>query len=150
MILLSSVHLSALPITIQLFLPITTYNCVLTHFQAGLVTDLNSDSLILALEPEAASVWCKKLPSDGFIAEEINEDTLEQTPGTKYMVVDCGGMVIRASQTIHNLFIYFKQVFTICMVIPIPNRLSASVGHQPSSHRAGKGNRWPSDQIQIC
>ena len=94
----------ALTITIQLFLPITTYNCVLTHFQAGLVTDLNSDSLILALEPEAASVWCKKLPSDGFISEGVGEDTLEQAPGTKYMVVDCGGMVIRESQTIHNFY----------------------------------------------
>ncbi|XP_071001926.1 heat shock 70 kDa protein 12A-like [Oncorhynchus clarkii lewisi] len=68
---------------------------------AGLVTDLNSDSLILALEPEAASVWCKKLPSDGFIAEEINEDTLEQTPGTKYMVVDCGGGTIDI--TVHEV-----------------------------------------------
>ena len=52
-------------------------------FQAGLVTDLNSDSLILALEPEAASVWCKNLPSDGFISEEINNGTLEQTPGAR-------------------------------------------------------------------
>uniref|UniRef100_A0A4W5RBW5 Heat shock protein family A (Hsp70) member 12A.2 n=1 Tax=Hucho hucho TaxID=62062 RepID=A0A4W5RBW5_9TELE len=50
--------------------------------EAGLVTDLNSDSLILALEPEAASVWCKKLPSDGFISEEINNVGLDtEGPG---------------------------------------------------------------------
>ncbi|KAM9471673.1 heat shock 70 kDa protein 12A-like [Salvelinus alpinus] len=67
---------------------------------AGLATDLNSDSLILALEPEAASVWCQKLPSDGFISEEMN-CTLEQTPGTKYMVVDCGGGTI--DLTVHEV-----------------------------------------------
>ncbi len=55
------------------------------------MAECNPDKLVFALEPEAASVYCKQLPSDGFIAEETCEETLEQNPGTQYMVVDCGG-----------------------------------------------------------
>ncbi|XP_062390754.1 heat shock 70 kDa protein 12A-like [Sardina pilchardus] len=58
--------------------------------KAGLVTETNSSHLIISLEPEAASAWCKQLPSKGFIAEGL-QDTLEQKPGTQYIVVDCGG-----------------------------------------------------------
>ncbi|MED6240467.1 hypothetical protein ATANTOWER_021570 [Ataeniobius toweri] len=61
--------------------------------QAGLVTKGNSDKLVIALEPEAASVFCKKLPSDGFIADSRGEDRLDQSPGTQYIVVDCGGTI---------------------------------------------------------
>ncbi|XP_048860114.1 heat shock 70 kDa protein 12A-like [Brienomyrus brachyistius] len=69
--------------------------------QAGLVSELNSDQLILALEPEAASVWCKQLPSEGFVAEGGSEDTLEQKSGTQYIVVDCGGGTIDI--TVHEV-----------------------------------------------
>ena len=49
--------------------------------------------LIVALEPEAASVWCKQLPKEGFMEEDLTEaETIEQVPGTQYMVVDCGGL----------------------------------------------------------
>lgn len=58
------------------------------------MTETNSDKLVIALEPEAASVWCKQLPTDGFIGEDNNQNTLEQAPGTQYIVVDCGGIVI--------------------------------------------------------
>ncbi|KAI1883800.1 hypothetical protein AGOR_G00235320 [Albula goreensis] len=58
--------------------------------QAGLVTELNSEKLILATEAEAALVWCKQLPQDGFITEELSEGTLEHSPGTQYIVVDYG------------------------------------------------------------
>ncbi|KAM4560849.1 heat shock 70 kDa protein 12A-like [Fundulus diaphanus] len=69
--------------------------------QAGLVTKGNSNKLIIALEPEAASVHCKKLPSDGFIAENRGEDKLDQSPGTQYIVVDCGGGTIDI--TVHEV-----------------------------------------------
>lgn len=49
--------------------------------------------LVIALEPEAASVWCKKLPAEGFVTENYGEDGLDQTSGTQYIVVDCGGTV---------------------------------------------------------
>lgn len=60
-------------------------------FQAGIVTKGNEHKLVIALEPEAASVWCKKLPADGFIAENQGGHSLDQSPGTQYIVVDCGG-----------------------------------------------------------
>ena len=47
---------------------------------------------MLALEPEAASIYCQHLPihklhgsSRGFVMSEV---------GTKYMVVDLGGILI--------------------------------------------------------
>ncbi|XP_051814755.1 heat shock 70 kDa protein 12A-like [Acanthochromis polyacanthus] len=62
--------------------------------QAGIVTKGKEDKLVIALEPEAASVFCKTLPAEGFIAENQGEDKLDQSPGTQYIVVDCGGGTI--------------------------------------------------------
>ncbi|XP_071392153.1 heat shock 70 kDa protein 12A-like [Centroberyx affinis] len=69
--------------------------------EAGIVTEHKADKLVIALEPEAASVWCMKLPSDGFIAENVGQNTLEQAPGTQYIVVDCGGGTIDI--TVHEV-----------------------------------------------
>uniref|UniRef100_A0A3Q4HV26 Heat shock protein family A (Hsp70) member 12A.2 n=1 Tax=Neolamprologus brichardi TaxID=32507 RepID=A0A3Q4HV26_NEOBR len=69
--------------------------------QAGIVPEGKEDSLVIALEPEAASVWCRKLPADGFIAENHGNITLEKTPGTQYIVVDCGGGTIDI--TVHEV-----------------------------------------------
>ncbi|KAL6459486.1 hypothetical protein MHYP_G00329580 [Metynnis hypsauchen] len=60
--------------------------------EAGLVTQSDPERLIVALEPEGASVWCKTLPSEGFMEGDLEEaDKIEDVPGTQYMVVDCGG-----------------------------------------------------------
>ncbi|XP_023192442.1 heat shock 70 kDa protein 12A-like isoform X3 [Xiphophorus maculatus] len=69
--------------------------------QAGIVTEGTEDKLMIALEPEAASVWCKKLPSDGFISQNHNSNSLDQTPGTQYIIVDCGGGTIDI--TVHEV-----------------------------------------------
>ncbi|XP_043987561.1 heat shock 70 kDa protein 12A-like [Gambusia affinis] len=69
--------------------------------QAGIVTEGDEDKLVMALEPEAASIWCKKLPSDGFISEKHDEESLDQCPGTQYIVVDCGGGTIDI--TVHEV-----------------------------------------------
>ncbi|GLD68314.1 heat shock 70 kDa protein 12A-like protein [Lates japonicus] len=69
--------------------------------QAGIVTKATEDKLVIALEPEAASVWCKKLPSEGFIAQNHEGDKLDQSPGTQYIVVDCGGGTIDI--TVHEV-----------------------------------------------
>ncbi|KAK7140712.1 hypothetical protein R3I94_013100 [Phoxinus phoxinus] len=69
--------------------------------EAGLVTESEPERLIFALEPEAASVFCMHLPKDGFIAEEFSTDELKQSPGTQYMVVDCGGGTIDI--TVHEV-----------------------------------------------
>ncbi|XP_054909000.1 heat shock 70 kDa protein 12A-like [Poeciliopsis prolifica] len=69
--------------------------------QAGIVTEGDEEKLVMALEPEAASIWCKKLPSDGFISEKHNEKSLDQSAGTQYIVIDCGGGTIDI--TVHEV-----------------------------------------------
>ncbi|XP_056315242.1 heat shock protein family A (Hsp70) member 12A.3 [Danio aesculapii] len=69
--------------------------------KADLVIESEPERLVFALEPEAASIYCKQLPSEGYIAEEACQDTLEQKPGTQYMVVDCGGGTIDI--TVHEV-----------------------------------------------
>nr|AAI34858.1 Si:dkey-61p9.6 protein [Danio rerio] len=69
--------------------------------EAGLVIESEPERLVFALEPEAASIYCKQLPSEGYISEEACRDTLEQKPGTQYMVVDCGGGTIDI--TVHEV-----------------------------------------------
>uniref|UniRef100_A0A087X6R9 Heat shock protein family A (Hsp70) member 12A.2 n=1 Tax=Poecilia formosa TaxID=48698 RepID=A0A087X6R9_POEFO len=59
--------------------------------QAGIIKKGDDKKLVIALEPEAASIWCKKLPADGFITQNHNTKSLDQTPGTQYLIVDCGG-----------------------------------------------------------
>lgn len=52
----------------------------------------NSDQLVIALEPEAASLHCRHLPDTDFVGYKdnvISKPTFE--PGTKYLVVDAGG-----------------------------------------------------------
>uniref|UniRef100_A0A4W6C9T5 Heat shock protein family A (Hsp70) member 12A.2 n=1 Tax=Lates calcarifer TaxID=8187 RepID=A0A4W6C9T5_LATCA len=71
------------------------------YFQAGIVTKGKQAKLVIALEPEAASVWCKKLPAEGFITQNHGGDKLDQSPGTQYIVVDCGGGTIDI--TVHEV-----------------------------------------------
>uniref|UniRef100_A0A8C6UY41 Heat shock 70 kDa protein 12A n=1 Tax=Neogobius melanostomus TaxID=47308 RepID=A0A8C6UY41_9GOBI len=69
--------------------------------QAGIVSRDNGEKLVIALEPEAASIWCKKLPAEGFLSENHSRTSLQQTPGTQYIVVDCGGGTIDI--TVHEV-----------------------------------------------
>ncbi|XP_049336481.1 heat shock 70 kDa protein 12A-like [Astyanax mexicanus] len=70
--------------------------------QAGLIRGNDPERLIVALEPEAASVWCKQLPYDGFLEGDLGEsDKIEDEPETQYMVVDCGGGTIDI--TVHEV-----------------------------------------------
>lgn len=68
------------------------------------MTESEPERLIFALEPEAASVHCMQLPKEGFIAEEMSTDRLKQSPGTQYMVVDCGGKHLP-----NNIFFFFAD-----------------------------------------
>ncbi|XP_028283371.1 heat shock 70 kDa protein 12A-like [Parambassis ranga] len=69
--------------------------------KAGIVSSREQNQLVIALEPEAASIWCKSLPADGFIAENKGKEKLDQAPGTQYIVVDCGGGTIDI--TVHEV-----------------------------------------------
>uniref|UniRef100_A0A3Q2Q6Y9 Heat shock 70 kDa protein 12A n=1 Tax=Fundulus heteroclitus TaxID=8078 RepID=A0A3Q2Q6Y9_FUNHE len=69
--------------------------------EAGIVRNGTGNNLVFALEPEAASVHCRKLPPEGFIAEKQGGNKLDQSPGTRYIVVDCGGGTIDI--TVHEV-----------------------------------------------
>ncbi|XP_005488761.1 heat shock 70 kDa protein 12A [Zonotrichia albicollis] len=68
--------------------------------EAGIISDMLSRNLIIALEPEAASLWCKKLPHEGFMADS-SDKKFEDSPGIQYIVVDCGGGTIDI--TVHEI-----------------------------------------------
>uniref|UniRef100_A0A8C7EBM5 Heat shock 70 kDa protein 12A-like n=1 Tax=Nothoprocta perdicaria TaxID=30464 RepID=A0A8C7EBM5_NOTPE len=69
--------------------------------EAGLISDMLSEKLIIALEPEAASLWCKQLPREGFMVDCSDSEKFEDTPGIQYVVVDCGGGTIDI--TVHEI-----------------------------------------------
>lgn len=49
--------------------------------------------LTIALEPEAAALYVKDLPVEKRICENKSVDFETFAPGSKYIVVDVGGMV---------------------------------------------------------
>ncbi|XP_027765677.1 heat shock 70 kDa protein 12B-like [Empidonax traillii] len=69
--------------------------------EAGMISDMLSKNLIIALEPEAASLWCKQLPQEGFMADSSDKKKFEDSPGIQYVVVDCGGGTIDI--TVHEI-----------------------------------------------
>ena len=48
---------------------------------------------MIALEPEAASLYVRKMDIDRVIQQSETE-TLTIKPGTKYLVVDAGGIAV--------------------------------------------------------
>ena len=68
-------------------------NCIsnntLKHigFQSG----IPSERLLLSLEPEAASLFCKYLPAE-LMTEGANRNVTYFQPNAKYLVIDAGGM----------------------------------------------------------
>ncbi|XP_041272562.1 heat shock 70 kDa protein 12A-like [Onychostruthus taczanowskii] len=69
--------------------------------EAGIISDMISRNLIIALEPEAASLWCKQLPHEGFMADSSDKKKFEDSPGIQYVVLDCGGGTIDI--TVHEI-----------------------------------------------
>ena len=70
---------------------------------------MDSHQLVIALEPECASLYCRRLKCAEFI-NEPEEDTIAFVPGTKYLVIDCGGknfriLVINLATQIYS-FVY--------------------------------------------
>ena len=56
------------------------------NFQAG----IKGGNLTVALEPEAASLYCRHLP----VERNMGDKSLSLAsfkPGTRYLVLDCGG-----------------------------------------------------------
>ncbi|XP_058154290.1 heat shock 70 kDa protein 12A isoform X3 [Dasypus novemcinctus] len=80
-------------------------------YQAGLATPENSEQLIIALEPEAASIYCRKLrlhqmielSSKAAVNGYSGSDTVGAgfAQGDKYVVVDSGGGTV--DLTVHQI-----------------------------------------------
>ncbi|XP_058882560.1 heat shock 70 kDa protein 12A-like isoform X2 [Acipenser ruthenus] len=80
-------------------------------YKSGLVTPDNPEQLIIALEPEAASIYCRKLRLHQMIdlssKTAFNSYSSTETIGTgmtqgdRYVVVDCGGGTV--DLTVHQI-----------------------------------------------
>lgn len=70
--------------------------------QAGIISDVNSRSLVIALEPEAASLHCRRLDVHGFVGEDEYREANFKT-GTKYLVIDAGGESLSRNNTVLQL-----------------------------------------------
>ena len=88
------------------------YNYIL---QAG----IDSDKLTIALEPEAAAIYVKHLPVERRLDGEAGDVFKTFAPGSKYIVVDAGGMrthmrkweiYIHNSCILYLLFIAFLEI----------------------------------------
>ena len=66
------------------------FNIVCYQTKAGLIDELTSERLCIALEPEAASLYCRILDIVNY-DKEADKDKLHMPPGTTYMVLDAGG-----------------------------------------------------------
>jgi hypothetical protein len=67
------------------------FNICSFHWDTILQAGIKSKLLIIALEPEAAALYVKQIPVDS----GLDKDSKEQgtfAPGSKYIVVDAGGM----------------------------------------------------------
>ena len=56
--------------------------------KAGMISEVESRQLVIALEPEAASFFCRQLDMSKF------ERKLCFPSGTKFMILDCGGSLL--------------------------------------------------------
>ena len=65
------------------------------YIQGSLIDKTNSEQLVIALEPEAASLHCRHLQATDFVGYKDNALAEKPTfePGTKYIVLDAGGIV---------------------------------------------------------
>lgn len=86
-------------------------------YEAGIATPEYPDQLLIALEPEAASIYCRRMrmhqlvpeipyrrhsTNDGTQTKDSGQELAKlNNKGTKYMVVDCGGGTVDI--TVHEL-----------------------------------------------
>lgn len=93
-------------------------------YEAGLASPIDPSQLLIALEPEAASIYCRKLRQRELVPDEESSSpnmhrrtnsigrkmapgsmlgplAAEFKPGTRYIVVDCGGGTV--DLTVHEI-----------------------------------------------
>ena len=68
-------------------------------WQAGIVSKDAPDQLLIALEPEAASIYCREMKMREFNSEkgDANISDVFARPGSKYLVIDIGGNSVKCS-----------------------------------------------------
>lgn len=74
-------------------------------YQAGLASPSNPEQVLIALEPEAASVYCRRRKIREFVTESGSDDaSVGDTlalPDTQYVVIDIGGGTLDV--TVHEI-----------------------------------------------
>ena len=58
-------------------------------FQAKLIKTVESKQLVLALEPEVASIYCTKVPVN--LLPDQSKESMEFDVDTEYVIIDAGG-----------------------------------------------------------
>ena len=74
-----------------------------------MIAEIDSSKLMVCLEPEAASMYCRQIEIANFSMGSAQQMQLLQVPGTKFMVVDAGGKIIFYSGT-------YAVVMDVCLI----------------------------------
>ena len=69
-----------------------------------MISSVNSKQLMIALEPEAASVFCQSLDSENFIHKKKADETKIKA-GQNIMIIDAGGKSF-SKHSKHSTIIY--------------------------------------------
>ena len=78
-------------VILAILIPVVTFTLTLLFDdKAGCIDTKNSRNLMIALEPEAASLCCRRLS----IANYASSEGIKFLPGMQYMVLDCGGSLV--------------------------------------------------------
>ena len=59
--------------------------------------------MLIALEPEAASLYCKHLPVERLQSDGGAQGFATFAKGSKYLVLDCGGIVLQELCFFHGI-----------------------------------------------
>lgn len=78
---------------------VTTIGCqiprdnILYFLKAGIASSDDPEQLLIALEPEAASVYCREKKMRDFTSErgDASVSDVFARPGARYLVIDIGG-----------------------------------------------------------
>lgn len=71
------------------------------YFKAGIASANKPEQLVIALEPEAASIHCRDKKMKDFTSErgDAGISDVFARPAAKYLVVDIGGNLIDSNST---------------------------------------------------
>ena len=65
-----------------------------------MIKTVESKQLVLALEPEAASIYCRQVPVNSIKGH--SKDTMQFDVGSEYIIIDAGGKSCRRCKGIET------------------------------------------------